>query len=80
MEGYCEQQIEVNLDSGTYINNSWVSENGTFNLATVFLVVYSNDTVKVSSSVEKGYSVDSSNWVKMYSSKALKVKRIRKIA
>ena len=80
VEGYCEQQIEVNLDSGTYINNSWVSENGTFNLATVFLVVYSNDTVKVSSSVEKGYSVDSSNWVKMYSSKALKVKRIRKIA
>ena len=80
VEGYCEQQIEVNLDSGTYINNSWVSENGTFNLATVFFVVYSNDTVKVSSSVEKGYSVDSSNWVKMYSSKTLKVKRIRKLA
>ena len=79
IQGYPEQEYQVNLDQGAYVNNSWVNSNGGFTLASAFVVCRSSGQLSLSMSTETTYDPDGSNWIKKSSTRNLPVTKIRKI-
>ena len=79
IQGYPEQEYQVNLDQGAYVNNSWVNSNGGFTLASAFVVCSSSGQLSLSTSAETTYDPDGSNWIKKSSTRNLPVTKIRKI-
>ena len=79
VQGYPEQDYQLDIDQGAYINNSWVGSNGGFTLATAFVVCRSSGQFSLSTSTETTYAPDSSNWIKKSSTRNLPITKIRKI-